>query len=671
MATPSLLGVTSAVGQILCVTRPSGTTATTVYTVPASNSVKIATGALCNTTASAVTVSLSVVASGGTASASNQIISGYSLAANDTLSLGDYLGGTFLGDGDFISVTASTGNAVVVWLSGVLSNGSSSGGVSSYTDEQVRDVIAAALVAGSGITITPNDGADTITLAASGGGAVASVNTRTGAVTGLAEDSAVVHNTGAETVAGVKTFSASPIVPTPTTGTQAVNKTYADGLVAGGAADATTGSKGIVQLAGDLAGTAASPTVPGKMPYLVPTAVKTSAYTAAANEFVLVDTTSGNVPITLPTAPADKARVGVKHVVRGGTNTVGLVLGGSDVLNVAGGAQTATLTLLNQAAILQYQTTGAIWLVVSSDLSLSQLDARFAATGSGGSTWDNGWFGDGSDGSATLDGAATPSWATRSGSNYTLSQSVNLDTLTINSGVTLKTGGLMVCAKTAIAGSGTILWNGTAASSATGATAAIGNFLAGSTAAGAGGTGAGTAGTNQASHLAYGGAGAAGGNGSSGSGGAGGTVVAPTATMGGTQVLRRLPNCAQGFAVGNAGAATNPFRGGTGGGGGSGDATNSGGGGGSGGGVVIVNAKSIASTVTVSATGGAGFTPTTGNCGGGGGGGGGLIVINTAGVTGGSSPTMTVTGGAGGSGVGTGTAGSTGAAGLAILNVFA
>lgn len=42
------------------------------------------------------------------------------------------------------------------------------------------------------------------------------------------QDSAVVHNTGAETVAGVKTFSSSPIVPTPTTSTQAANKSYVD-----------------------------------------------------------------------------------------------------------------------------------------------------------------------------------------------------------------------------------------------------------------------------------------------------------------------------------------------------------------------------------------------------------------------------------------------------------
>lgn len=80
---------------------------------------------------------------------------------------------------------------------------------------------------------------------------------------GAASDSSVVHNTGAETVAGTKTFSASPIVPTPTLGSQATNKTYVDSAVAAGAPDATTTSKGIVQLAGDLGGTATAPTVPG------------------------------------------------------------------------------------------------------------------------------------------------------------------------------------------------------------------------------------------------------------------------------------------------------------------------------------------------------------------------------------------------------------------------
>ena len=42
---------------------------------------------------------------------------------------------------------------------------------------------------------------------------VTSVNGRVGVVAGLAEDNAVVHNTGDEPVAGVKTFAAAPVVP--------------------------------------------------------------------------------------------------------------------------------------------------------------------------------------------------------------------------------------------------------------------------------------------------------------------------------------------------------------------------------------------------------------------------------------------------------------------------
>ena len=114
---------------------------------------------------------------------------------------------------------------------------------------------------------------------------------------------------------------------------------------------------------------------------LVPTAVKTSAYSAAVGDLVPVDTTSGGVTITLPTAPADKSQVAVKHITRGGTNTVTIALGGSDVINKTGGSTTGTLTLLNQSVILQYKATGAIWYVVDDSVSLSQLDARYDALG--------------------------------------------------------------------------------------------------------------------------------------------------------------------------------------------------------------------------------------------------------------------------------------------------
>lgn len=44
-------------------------------------------------------------------------------------------------------------------------------------------------------------------------------------------DTAKVGLSGNETINGIKTFTSSPIVPTPTTGTQVANKDYVDNLV--------------------------------------------------------------------------------------------------------------------------------------------------------------------------------------------------------------------------------------------------------------------------------------------------------------------------------------------------------------------------------------------------------------------------------------------------------
>src|SRR5690349_11162716 len=52
-----------------------------------------------------------------------------------------------------------------------------------------------------------------------------------GSLAAKADDSSVVHLTGNETVAGTKTFSASPTVPTPTSDGHAATKLYADGKV--------------------------------------------------------------------------------------------------------------------------------------------------------------------------------------------------------------------------------------------------------------------------------------------------------------------------------------------------------------------------------------------------------------------------------------------------------
>lgn len=64
------------------------------------------------------------------------------------------------------------------------------------------------------------------------------------ALAAKANDTAVVHTTGDETVAGIKTFSSSPVVPTPTTGTQAANKSYVDAAAGGGGLVDPTTTKG-------------------------------------------------------------------------------------------------------------------------------------------------------------------------------------------------------------------------------------------------------------------------------------------------------------------------------------------------------------------------------------------------------------------------------------------
>jgi hypothetical protein len=67
--------------------------------------------------------------------------------------------GTALTAGAGITITPNDGSDIITVASSI----------TQYTDEMARDALGTALVAGSNITITPNDGSDTITIAASGG----------------------------------------------------------------------------------------------------------------------------------------------------------------------------------------------------------------------------------------------------------------------------------------------------------------------------------------------------------------------------------------------------------------------------------------------------------------------------------------------------------------------
>lgn len=88
----------------------------TQYTVPASTSAIIKEIVVCNTTASPVVLDLSLVASGGTAGVTNNILSQVTIGANNTAA---FTFAQVLATGGFISAKASTGAALTVTISGV------------------------------------------------------------------------------------------------------------------------------------------------------------------------------------------------------------------------------------------------------------------------------------------------------------------------------------------------------------------------------------------------------------------------------------------------------------------------------------------------------------------------------------------------------------------------
>jgi hypothetical protein len=107
------------------------------------------------------------------------------------------------------------------------------------------------------------------------------------------------------------------------------------------------------------------------------TTTKTAAYTAAVAEVVMCNASSGGFTVTMPTGVADKSRIIVKKI-DSSTNIVTVVTSGSDVFNSSGsGVTSLTLPLMNQALTAQYQTSTGVWIVINTDIPLTQTDARY------------------------------------------------------------------------------------------------------------------------------------------------------------------------------------------------------------------------------------------------------------------------------------------------------
>ncbi|MBM7472491.1 glycosyl hydrolase family 28-related protein [Subtercola frigoramans] len=242
-------------------------------------------------------------------------------------------------------------------------------------------------------------------------------------IAGKADDAAVLHKAGSETITGTKNFTGGlssggsavvvdsdarltdqrvPIDSSVTTSklqdSAVTTAKLVDGAVT--ASKLAPGTFSTVATSGSYADLITKPTIPATAsdigaepaglssatqtslsaafaPRAPQTAVKTSMYTAAAGEIVRTDATVAPFTITLPTAPADRSRVTVKKL-DATTNAVSVALGGSDRFNTTTGTTTSTLNLMNQALTVQYDSATSVWLVVSDDLPLSQTDARYA-----------------------------------------------------------------------------------------------------------------------------------------------------------------------------------------------------------------------------------------------------------------------------------------------------
>src|SRR4030095_5085585 len=119
MSGDNIIAATSITPKVLRSAYLPITTEAAQYTVSSGQSVKVASACITNVTASAVTVSLSLMPTGGSLDGTHRVLNSYSLQANDTLDL-SWLRGTMLGPGDVIGGLAGTASAVVLVVTGTV-----------------------------------------------------------------------------------------------------------------------------------------------------------------------------------------------------------------------------------------------------------------------------------------------------------------------------------------------------------------------------------------------------------------------------------------------------------------------------------------------------------------------------------------------------------------------
>lgn len=146
-----------------------------------------------------------------------------------------------------------------------------------------------------------------------------------------------------------------------------------------GRADPVAGGTGTLAAWGDprIVGAAQSAAVTAslalKAGIITVTAVKTTTYTAGANELVQCDCTAGGFTVTLPAASTAGQVVVIKRTEFGG-NTLTVQRAGSDTIGT--GAATSTTLVSTEGLWLQSNGAG-VWMIASQSQSLTALDSRY------------------------------------------------------------------------------------------------------------------------------------------------------------------------------------------------------------------------------------------------------------------------------------------------------
>lgn len=233
-----------------------------------------------------------------------------------------------------------------------------------------------------------------------------------------AANSAVVHNTGTETIAGTKTFSSTIIgttngnVPnsqriTDSTAQAAinagkVNKADSSNVGPGGYATPTQLNNKqniitVLPVANGGTGTSSPALVPGtnitisgtwpnqtinssgggsgtlNNNYIIPTSVKTANYRLLPHDYAIDSLIGTNIIDTLPLNAPDSTVVGSKSISRTATETVTFLCSGTDVINNLGGSATLVMTTPNEGLILQYKAAKKVWYVTTHEYASSSL----------------------------------------------------------------------------------------------------------------------------------------------------------------------------------------------------------------------------------------------------------------------------------------------------------